>query len=1382
MRNSWISTGGKRMKKPARLIILCMIAVGIMTFSVVRPPNTARAASPITVALGADSATCVTGSTISLDASITVQSTDNITGGSVNINGFVAGDSLAFTNQPGVTGSYNASNGILTITGTASAAAYQDFLRSVTFYSPAPNGSRTLEILLSNTNSSALFCSATGHFYEYVSAGMTWTDARAAAAARTYPYGGVDHTGYLVTITSQTENDFITQKLASDAWIGASDAESEGASEGTWKWVTGHESGTSLAGFEHWNGGEPNDSGGNEDYGEIYCSGATKGFWNDLNGTQSLGYVVEYGTDVISLGSGGSAAKTITITSVVPPAVTTAAVTDYTASTAVMGGSVTSDGGGAITGRGVVFSSTDATPSLEESSPQDSNGTGSGPFSETIPALNDGTTYYVRAYATNSAGTAYGEIVTFTTNRVPTLTSVSLLAGAVEDTAYTIDYAALADAANEADDDGDTLVFRIESVSSGTLTKDGLAVTPGTTVLSSGESLVWTPAANANGSLHAFTVKAYDGRDYSAAAVQVAVSTTAVNDAPTITVNSGLTIQEDASATAITGAALVAADVEGDSLTYTVTDLPEKGTLYIDGAAMVTNGTFTPADLAGGLLTYTPYANQNGADSFAFTVSDGFWNVATSFNIAITPVNDAPVLTANTGLTTDEDQAAAITVAALGAVDIDSVTLTYTVTTAPLIGTLYKNGVALDSGGTFTPADIVGGLLTYTPDANQNGPDSFAFTVSDGTVTIPVTESYTFSIAIIPVNDAPAITVNSGLAILEDATATAIAGTLAAADVEGDSLTYTVAILPIKGTIYNDGAAMAPDGTFTPADLADGSITYAPGLNQNGSDSFEFTVSDGALTTPETETCAFNIAVAAVNDAPVITSGPLAYFISGMPGTAYTANGSDVEDDTIAWSIGGTDAALFAIDSASGALAFLNRPDAYAPMDSNHNNVYDLLLTAHDGTDSVTREISVIVIALPDESDAEVEVNGEAYTVGTTKTGTNEYGQTKETVTVDSEKLGELLGGRGPGATVTIPVTGGTDVAAGTLTGDMVDTMETMGATLEIRTETAAYALPAAEIDIGAVSVRLGENVALTDITVEISIGTPAGSTAAVVADSAAAGGFSLVVPAVDFTITCTYNGQTVAVDAFSSYVTRTIKIPDGTDPAKITTAIVVAPDGSVRHVPTKITVIGGAYYAVINSLTNSTYTVIWHPVEYADVAGHWAEDAINDMGSRLVVTGGEDGNFEPDRTVTRAEFTAFVIRALGLGAGSGENGFADLPQSGDFSAYIDTAVAYGLVTGYGSGMLAPDDVITREQAMVIISRAMTLTRLSAASKGIVTLPAKFLDTANVSPFAAAAVAACLKTGIIVGKTPDALCPKDDLTRAEAAVLLRRLLQYSGLI
>ncbi len=130
---------------------------------------------------------------------------------------------------------------------------------------------------------------ANNHWYEFIGTGESWTNANAAATASTYFDGSNTLGGYLATITSSDENAFIGT-LANDGWIGASDA----GHEGDWRWVGGPEAGTTfwLGGvtvtYSSWNGGEPNNSGG-EDYAHYQG-----GNWNDLPDYAARGYFVEY--------------------------------------------------------------------------------------------------------------------------------------------------------------------------------------------------------------------------------------------------------------------------------------------------------------------------------------------------------------------------------------------------------------------------------------------------------------------------------------------------------------------------------------------------------------------------------------------------------------------------------------------------------------------------------------------------------------------------------------------------------------------------------------------------------------------------------------------------------------------------------------------------------------------------------------------------------------------------------------------------------------------------------------------------------------------------------------------------------------------------------
>ncbi|RED75742.1 InlB B-repeat-containing protein [Cohnella phaseoli] len=417
-----------------------------------------------------------------------------------------------------------------------------------------------------------------------------------------------------------------------------------------------------------------------------------------------------------------------------------------------------------------------------------------------------------------------------------------------------------------------------------------------------------------------------------------------------------------------------------------------------------------------------------------------------------------------------------------------------------------------------------------------------------------------------------------------------------------------------------------------------------------------------------------------------------------------------------------------------------------------------------------------------DTSDAIVQVNGKSETAGKAVT-TEANGQRTTTVQVDEAKLEQRLATAGDRAILTILVNSGVDHVVGELNGRMVKNMENRQAFVQIRTDKATYTLPAKEIDIDAISELIGKQVALQDIKIAIEVGKPSDQTVEAAKKAAADNGLEIVVLPLDFTVKATYGGKTIDVTKFNAYVERTMAIPTGVDPNRITTGIVVEADGSVRHVPTKVVRQDGVYYAQINSLTNSAYAVVWHPVAFADMASHWAKDEVNDLGSRLVAKGLEDGLFHPEQKMTRAEFAAALVRALGLRAEKGKAPFSDIRTSDWYNGEIATAAAYGLIGGFADGSFRPNATLTREQAMKMLAGAMELTGLQSKLSGTAAEQRLFVfeDADRLSPWARSSAALALEAGIVNGRG-NRLAAKENMTRAEVMVMIRRLLKASDLI
>ena len=477
-------------------------------------------------------------------------------------------------------------------------------------------------------------------------------------------------------------------------------------------------------------------------------------------------------------------------------------------------------------------------------------------------------------------------------NDAPILNSVSILNGTDENTAKTIGYDYLAAAVDMVDVDGDRISFRIESVTNGTLTKNGLAVKAGVTLFTTGESLVWTPPTDVSGTTGVCVISGWDGWARSSTTVQVSMEVYAVNQAPAISTISVLAGATEGQAYNLSYAALASAsdasDRESGAISFLI-DTVLSGTLTKDGQPVTAGATLLSA---GESLVWTPQAGL-GDTHEAFTVKafDGELASAgsTLVRIQVAPgevVDTAPVISGlpnitlleGTTLNNETD---------IWAFASDSETPVHELVFTIVGDTNSDAGVTLDQNRWFdiNPAAGFSGSTEITvqvTDGVNTATNTFTVTVQQAPEPDPVPDPE-------PVNEAPVISGLPNITLVEGTTLNDQIDLWAyAADAEtaDSSLTFTI----VGDT--NSAAGVTLDQNHW--------IDVNPVADFVGSTDITVQVSDGVNTVTDT----FTVTVTADGsgggeEAPVDPVGSNNVLYIDIDGDGYgvaAPNGADADD------------------------------------------------------------------------------------------------------------------------------------------------------------------------------------------------------------------------------------------------------------------------------------------------------------------------------------------------------------------------------------------------------------------------------------------------------------------------------------------------------
>jgi VCBS repeat-containing protein len=474
------------------------------------------------------------------------------------------------------------------------------------------------------------------------------------------------------------------------------------------------------------------------------------------------------------------------------------------------------------------------------------------------------------------------------------------------------------------------------SVVSFTLAGDPATYTAGQTVAVPGQGTLtllanggytFTPAANWNGTFPVVTYSVTDGSgadDTSTLSITVTPADDDLADADEM-----LTVAEDSGAN--TGNVLAGtSSVDGP---VSIVSFQVDATTYMAGQVAAVAGQGTLVLQANGGYSFTPAPDWNGMfPVVTYTVTDGAGTDDTStLSIAVTPVDDPSLLSADTD-TANEDSVVAGNVLANDS-DVDDSLQVASYQVAGIPGS-HAAGTTVVIGGMGSLTVQANGDYTFTPEPDWNGAVPLVtYTTSTGS-------SQTLSITVVPVNDAP-VAADVAASGAEDAASIAI--TLVGTDIDGAVASVTLASLPVNGVLYVDPGLTIPAVTGVAYPGSAVTFHFVPAANYSGTATFQYTVTDDAGAQDLTPAQA-SITVLPVNDAPLapadaataIEAGGVANGTGGSNPTGNVlANDSDVEGSVLT---------VAAVSGASAGNVGGPTAGAYGTLTLNQDGSYTYVL------------------------------------------------------------------------------------------------------------------------------------------------------------------------------------------------------------------------------------------------------------------------------------------------------------------------------------------------------------------------------------------------------------------------------------------------------
>lgn len=397
-----------------------------------------------------------------------------------------------------------------------------------------------------------------------------------------------------------------------------------------------------------------------------------------------------------------------------------------------------------------------------------------------------------------------------------------------------------------------------------------------------------------------------------------------------------------------------------------------------------------------------------------------------------------------------------------------------------------------------------------------------------------------------------------------------------------------------------------------------------------------------------------------------------------------------------------------------------------------------------------------------------------------TVTEKQENGQNSVIIVVDEKEVLNLIDNQSGIEELSYEIEGKYAQISLEFTHKMFNALGSRKITMLVKSDLGKSVFRPEQVGFGALGQR---NIDSQEVTVRLTIGKAPADQCLRVERVIQGHGMTGVLNPVVFRTEALAGEQVLELQINKDYVTQKLILSREVDP-KHAIGVILNTNGDLVPVPTRFLKEDGKDIALVKSKEFGTFTVVERTVEFSDARTHWAEDDIGVLASKMIVNGVSKDLFAPDDQVTRAQIAAMLVRSLGLGQASSSVQLNDVKESAWYYRNVASVVDCEIMRGYPGRVFRPDAIIAREEAAVLASQVLAFSgeEGNLDSADIDRILSNFKDRDNISPWARPGVAVAVKTGILKGAVGGNIKPLDKCTRAEFAVLLRRVLVNAGLI